>query len=172
HEHGHAHAGIAALQVIHHRRKEEQLGQVAGIDDEHAALFIDVAGEGKMFPAHHATEERRQPSHHLVASLRQLGGHLFNLGGVHPAPIASRGPGPVYSATRVFSMASAARAIGIKFKSFLMISGISSRSRLFVSGNSTVLIPARWAAITLSFKPPMARTWPVSVISPVIATSF
>ena len=32
------------------------------------------------------------------------------------------------------------------------------------------LTPARWAASTFSFNPPMARTRPVRVISPVMAT--
>ena len=35
----------------------------------------------------------------------------------------------------------------------------------------TVFRPARWAASTFSRMPPMGSTWPVRVISPVIATS-
>ena len=39
------------------------------------------------------------------------------------------------------------------------------------AGTITRLIPARWAASDFSFSPPIGSTWPVSVISPVIATS-
>ncbi len=40
------------------------------------------------------------------------------------------------------------------------------------SGTITRLIPARWAASDFSFSPPTGSTWPVSVTSPVIATSL
>ena len=36
----------------------------------------------------------------------------------------------------------------------------------------TVLIPARWAASTFSLTPPTGRTWPLKVISPVMARSL
>ena len=36
----------------------------------------------------------------------------------------------------------------------------------------TRLIPARWAASDFSLSPPTGSTWPVSVTSPVIATSL
>ena len=39
------------------------------------------------------------------------------------------------------------------------------------SGAITVFIPARWAASDFSLSPPIGSTWPLSVISPVIATS-
>ena len=35
----------------------------------------------------------------------------------------------------------------------------------------TVVMPLRCAASALSFSPPIGRTWPVSVISPVIASA-
>ena len=41
----------------------------------------------------------------------------------------------------------------------------------FPFGIITVLIPQRWAAIVFSFKPPIGRTLPRSVTSPVIAKS-
>ena len=50
--------------------------------------------------------------------------------------------------------------------------GISSRSFSFSLGRITVLIPARCAAKTFSFTPPIGSTLPRSVISPVIATSL
>ena len=39
------------------------------------------------------------------------------------------------------------------------------------AGASTRRTPARWAASAFSFRPPIGSTWPVSVSSPVIATS-
>src|SRR6266404_5448243 len=53
---------------------------------------------------------------------------------------------------------------------FFTLSGISARSFTFSSGIRTVLIPPRNAASSFSFKPPIARISPRSVISPVIAT--
>src|SRR5918992_807357 len=49
--------------------------------------------------------------------------------------------------------------------------GRSSRSGSFSRGRMTVSMPARWAASTFSLTPPIGSTWPVSVISPVMATS-
>ena len=54
-----------------------------------------------------------------------------------------------------------------------MLVGISSAKSFLLSlGTITVRIPARWAAITFSFRPPISRTLPRSVISPVMDTSF
>ena len=50
-------------------------------------------------------------------------------------------------------------------------SGMSSRSGSLRRGAITRAIPARWAASAFSFSPPIGSTWPVSVISPVIAVS-
>ena len=50
-------------------------------------------------------------------------------------------------------------------------SGTSSRSGSFRFGMSTVVIPARWAASSFCFTPPIGSTRPVSDTSPVIATS-
>jgi hypothetical protein len=49
--------------------------------------------------------------------------------------------------------------------------GKSSTSAEFCSGAMTVVIPLRAAASAFSFRPPIGSTWPVSVISPVIARS-
>src|SRR6266540_1889847 len=49
--------------------------------------------------------------------------------------------------------------------------GTSTRSFRFFSGRMKVLIPARCAASSFSFTPPIGRTRPRRVISPVIATS-
>ena len=49
--------------------------------------------------------------------------------------------------------------------------GTSRRSFRFSFGMIAVVIPARCAARSFSFKPPIASTRPRSVISPVIATS-
>ena len=35
-----------------------------------------------------------------------------------------------------------------------------------------MVMPARWAASVFSLRPPMGSTWPVSVTSPVMATSL
>ena len=49
--------------------------------------------------------------------------------------------------------------------------GISFKSDLLSKGIITFLIPPRLAASNFSFKPPIFNTWPLKVISPVIATS-
>src|SRR6266576_4281331 len=51
-------------------------------------------------------------------------------------------------------------------------SGTSTRSLAFLAGTSTVLMPARAAAVSFSFSPPIGSTRPRSVSSPVIATSW
>ena len=51
------------------------------------------------------------------------------------------------------------------------LSGISARSFSFSCGMITVLIPARRAASSFSFSPPIGSTRPRNVTSPVIATS-
>ena len=48
---------------------------------------------------------------------------------------------------------------------------MSSRSFLLSLGRMIVLIPALCAAITFSLTPPISSARPLSVISPVIATS-
>ena len=57
-----------------------------------------------------------------------------------------------------------------KVKSFETCSGTSSRSLRFNSGNTISLIPALCAAVTFSLTPPIGRTLPLRVISPVMAT--
>ena len=52
-----------------------------------------------------------------------------------------------------------------------MLSGISLRSLTFPSGINTTLMPPLLAAKSFSFNPPIFRTSPLKVISPVIATS-
>src|SRR5829696_1433716 len=49
--------------------------------------------------------------------------------------------------------------------------GMSSMSASLRRGTISRLIPARCAASAFSFSPPIGSTWPVSVISPVIAVS-
>mmetsp|Transcript_49792 Transcript_49792/g.148677 ORF Transcript_49792/g.148677 Transcript_49792/m.148677 type:complete len:237 (-) Transcript_49792:278-988(-) len=54
-----------------------------------------------------------------------------------------------------------------------VLAGMSSMTlRLFASGSSTCLTPARCAAKTLSRMPPTGRTWPRNVTSPVTAVSL
>ena len=50
-------------------------------------------------------------------------------------------------------------------------SGTSRRSFSFAFGMMSCRNPARYAASTFSFTPPISRTFPRSVTSPVIATS-
>ncbi|EDP73037.1 membrane-associated protein [Hydrogenivirga sp. 128-5-R1-1] len=60
----------------------------------------------------------------------------------------------------------------IRFISFLANGGRSSiTSSLLSLGRITSFIPALFAASIFSFSPPTGRTLPLSVISPVIATS-
>ena len=56
-------------------------------------------------------------------------------------------------------------------RSWRRCSGISSMSCSLSAGAITQRIPLRWAASAFSLSPPIGSTWPVSVISPVIATS-
>ena len=49
--------------------------------------------------------------------------------------------------------------------------GMSARSFSLSRGRMMFFTPARWAASTFSFTPPIGSTLPRSVISPVIATS-
>ena len=53
-----------------------------------------------------------------------------------------------------------------------MFNGISTKSFLFFSGIITERIPALKAPNAFSFKPPIGSTLPLSVISPVMATSL
>ena len=55
---------------------------------------------------------------------------------------------------------------------FLTLSGISSRSFSLSFGIKTVLMPARNAANSFSFNPPIGKTLPNNVISPVMAISL
>src|SRR4051794_6424238 len=59
----------------------------------------------------------------------------------------------------------------LKFRRLRRCSGISSMSASLSCGAMIVVMPLRWAASALSFRPPIGSTCPVSVISPVIATS-
>ena len=61
---------------------------------------------------------------------------------------------------------------GIIFKPSITFLGISAKSFSFSSGIKTVLIPPLRAANYFSFKPPIGRTLPLKVTSPVIATSL
>ncbi|EAP91103.1 membrane-associated protein [Oceanicaulis sp. HTCC2633] len=54
----------------------------------------------------------------------------------------------------------------------LTLSGISARSFSLSFGIRTVFTPPRRAASSFSFRPPIGRTRPRRVISPVIATSL
>ena len=54
----------------------------------------------------------------------------------------------------------------------LVLGDLGDRRPRCASGTITRLIPARWAASDFSLSPPTGSTWPVSVISPVIATSL
>ncbi len=55
---------------------------------------------------------------------------------------------------------------------FLTSSGMSTKSFAFSSGIRTFFIPPRRAARSFSFNPPIGKTRPRKVISPVIAISL
>ena len=61
-------------------------------------------------------------------------------------------------------------SVTIIFNFFFTLSGISSKSFLLSLGIITFLIPDLKAANNFSFKPPIGKTLPLNVISPVIAT--
>lgn len=69
------------------------------------------------------------------------------------------------------SMTSSMRSAMTNFSFLRTMGSISSRSFLFWLGMMTVLMPDLAAASVFSFRPPMGRTSPRSVISPVIAMS-
>src|SRR6202035_4662461 len=73
--------------------------------------------------------------------------------------------------TSAREITSSRRATGMISMPPLIASDISVRSLALSSGISTVLMPPRAAASSFSFKPPIGRTRPRSVISPVMATS-
>ena len=56
--------------------------------------------------------------------------------------------------------------------SSIIFLGISTRSFSLSFGIRTCLIPALCAASNFSFNPPIGKTCPVNVTSPVIATSL
>ena len=58
---------------------------------------------------------------------------------------------------------------GIISRSFKIFDSISSTSPKFSWGMMTLVMPLLFAAISYSFKPPIFRTLPANVISPVIA---
>src|SRR3954463_15243476 len=72
---------------------------------------------------------------------------------------------------RAVSKTSVTRSTKTNRRSRRRCSGISSTSASFGAGAITVSIPLRWAASAFSFSPPIGSTCPVSVTSPVIATS-
>lgn len=61
---------------------------------------------------------------------------------------------------------------GDELDGLLTSSSTSYRSGLLASGMSTVEMPSRKAAMLFSFRPPMGRTLPCRVISPVMARSW
>src|SRR5947209_3216577 len=70
------------------------------------------------------------------------------------------------------SNTSSSVSTGLMSSSFFTSSGTSTRSLLLRAGTSTVCTPARAAAVSFSFSPPIGSTRPRSVSSPVIATSW
>src|SRR5215207_8484761 len=83
------------------------------------------------------------------------------------------------SATRGFGLRRSAASSTCSIEStrislidFRISSGMSRKSFSFLRGRMTIFAPARWAARILLFSPPIGRTRPRSVISPVIATSL
>jgi hypothetical protein len=63
------------------------------------------------------------------------------------------------------------RSTNVKVTCFFTSSGTSRRSFSFTFGMIRWRRPARYAASTFSFTPPISSTLPRNVTSPVIATS-
>src|SRR5881397_1312766 len=70
------------------------------------------------------------------------------------------------------SNTSSSVSTGLMSSSFFTSSGTSTMSLWLRAGTSTVFTPARAAAVSFSFSPPIGSTRPRSVSSPVIATSW
>ena len=71
----------------------------------------------------------------------------------------------------IFKTSSAVSTVVIFISSFTFF-GISTRSFLFSFGIKTSFMPALCAASNFYFKPPIGKTCPVIVTSPVIAMSL
>src|SRR3989449_4858522 len=79
---------------------------------------------------------------------------------------ATRGSSSASSST------SSSVSTGLISSSFFTSSGTSTMSLWLRAGTTTVLTPARAAAVSFSLSPPVGSTRPRSVSSPVIATSW
>src|SRR5712692_11015181 len=85
---------------------------------------------------------------------------------------AASGRGPrVSGASRASSSTSSIVSTSLMSSSLVTSSGTSTKSGRLRAGTSTVFTPARTAAVSFSFRPPIGSTRPRSVSSPVIANS-
>src|SRR6516164_8192012 len=91
--------------------------------------------------------------------------------GVWP-PAGASASSRVLGGFKAAAIASSTRSSQTKRTCARAASGTSSRSFWLRAGKSTVVMPARAAASTFSFTPPMGSTSPRSEISPVIAVSL
>ena len=69
------------------------------------------------------------------------------------------------------NITSSIHSTGIISSLSVITAGISFKSASLSKGMITFFMPPRFAASNYSFKPPIFNTWPLKVISPVIATS-
>jgi len=60
-------SGCFSFEAVENGREEEYLGEIAGIDDEHARVVAYVAGEGKRVLPGHVAEDR--PSNSSIVSV-------------------------------------------------------------------------------------------------------
>ena len=75
------------------------------------------------------------------------------------------------TSVRTILKTSSIHRTGFISKLSLMLSGISLKSPTLSSGIRTVFIPPLLAAKSFSLRPPIYKTSPLKVITPVIATS-
>src|ERR1035437_7549679 len=73
---------------------------------------------------------------------------------------------------KTYGIASSILSIGIIFNPSVTLAAISFKSISLSLGIRTVSMPYLLAAISFSFKPPIGSTFPLSVISPVMAILF
>ena len=92
----------------------------------------------------------------------------FGFGEVVVSFFSTNGEPPI----NVFCKISSAFSTGTISKTLKILEGTSSRSFSFSLGIKTVLIPPRLAARSFSLSPPIGKTRPRRVISPVMATSL
>src|SRR5215218_4639532 len=149
-------------QAARHVRGVEAGDEVDSRDlavDGHRDLALEGENRGVVSDQGRGAKPRSQPAQQIVFT------HTLAVCGT----ASGAGSGAVSSMSASFSTSSMC-STKWKTRSFLIVSGISTRSRRLSLGTIMVWMPAILAASVFSFRPPIGSTSPRSVISPVMAT--